>query len=383
METAKRILDNCNALAHVFHEDIDRILDFASIVAEAISAHYGPKSLRPPTNYTNEDAANLKKICDTLSCLLVSEVHERPNKEEIVVTEQSLKSFRAIVKALDRARMPSMGHEMALVYMQSTLEAFLKAYIEEAPIPPMKEFSGTSFGSLLDYLKKNMAIDLVNAFSQYPTLSEAVAYRNAYVHNHGKPDARFFKQVKSYSLENGRLMCSYNFVKHTAQCAHAMIDFIQFNLGRLYLLQITSPGQTRTPSLIDPWEWKGLEHAEETMGKSMVVQVTFYSSSGQELEQFMTYGKITAVADDGTLTLTTPCGEPYAVPFDPKSIKLAPPGIYTDTRLGSTIVDPELLTVWQARSPDDDPAKLDECKRNGFPGARRTELTNKTDAGDT
>jgi len=382
MKTAKKTLDACNALAHMFHKDIDRIVDFVLLLIEAIPAHYGPKSLRPPEDYTKQDAADLEKIIDVLSGLLKSEADGGPKENTFTVTDQSLRSFRSIIKALDRAEMPSMANEMALVYMQSTLEAFLKAYIDEAPIPPENRFSGTSFGSLIRYLRENFAIDLEKSFSRWPALTEAIAYRNAYVHNHGKPDDRFIRQVKSYDLREKRLSCSSDFLKEAAECAHALIDFIQFNLGKSYLLQIAHTPQKTTLPVYDSWAWKGMESADEALGKTMVVQVTFYNSTGQEVDHFMTYGEITAVAADGTLTLTRPNGKPWAVPFDPKTIKLAPPGIYEDSLLGSTIFNADLLTAWQAHSPDDNPEKLAECKQHGFPGVRSIEKNSKTNTGD-
>lgn len=369
MTKAKKTLDACNALAYEFHKDIDRILDFATLISEVIPLHYGLKSLKPPSDYTKNDAADLIRIVESLSDLTKSEGDGSSKKKEMAVTEQSIKSFRSIIKAFERSEMPSMTNEMALVHMQSTLEAFLKAYLNEAPSMTSNTFSGTSFGSVIAHLKKIMAVDLEKYFSLWPELNKALSYRNVYVHNHGRPDDRFRKQVKSFDLFEGRLKCSLDFIKRTAECAHALIDFIQFNLGRFYLFQNISPMQIASISIIDPRSWKGITYMEETIGKTMIVQVTFCNNSGEEMEQFLTYGRITAVAGDRTLTLTKPNKEPFAIPFDPKSIKLAPPGIYTDSIFGSTIINPELLTVWRARSPDNSPAKLDECKRNGFPGS--------------
>ena len=120
--------------------------------------------------------------------------------------------------------------------------------------------------------------------------------------------------------------------------------------------------------------------ARELVGKTVLLGLTFADADGELIEQTQRHGVIEeADTDHGiTVRLVAP-GFPwdrelYRLPPDTSNFVDAAPGAYTLAATGETVVDPDLTSTWEIRSPADGEstpeqleARLNEARRLGFP----------------
>lgn len=120
--------------------------------------------------------------------------------------------------------------------------------------------------------------------------------------------------------------------------------------------------------------------AREIVGKTVLLGLTFATADGDVIDQVQRHGIVEhADPDEGIgVRLIGPDqiwdGQLYELPPDLTPFSDAAPGAYTLRSTGETIVDPDLTSTWEIRSPheeEDTPerreARLSEARRFGFP----------------
>jgi hypothetical protein len=119
---------------------------------------------------------------------------------------------------------------------------------------------------------------------------------------------------------------------------------------------------------------------DELIGKTVLLGLTFTDADGELIEQTQRHGVIeVADPEQGVgVRLIAPGQawdrELYWLPPDLTAFSDAAPGSYRLRATGETVVDPDLTSTWEIRSPaaDEDTrdkrqARLEEARRYGFP----------------
>jgi hypothetical protein len=93
--------------------------------------------------------------------------------------------------------------------------------------------------------------------------------------------------------------------------------------------------------------------AQKMIGKTILIGVTYYDHTGKETAQRQWHGTITAATQTRGIVVslnndTNPC----VLPPDLNGIPRAKPGEYRLRSTGEVIVDPDYLTTWQMKEPD-------------------------------
>jgi hypothetical protein len=122
------------------------------------------------------------------------------------------------------------------------------------------------------------------------------------------------------------------------------------------------------------------ERGRELVGKTVLLGLTFVAADGEVIEQTQRHGVIEDTdAEQGiSVRLVGPGrawhGELYTLPPDLSNFVDAAPGSYRLRATGETVVDPDLTSTWEIRSPAADEstpeqreARLAEARRLGFP----------------
>jgi hypothetical protein len=122
------------------------------------------------------------------------------------------------------------------------------------------------------------------------------------------------------------------------------------------------------------------DRARGLIGKTVLLGLTFATADGDVVEQVQRHGVVEhADPEKGIgVRLIGPGqqwhGELYELPADLRPFSEAAPGSYRLRSTGETIVNPNLTSTWEIRSPteeDDTPerreARLHEAQRLGFP----------------
>jgi len=120
--------------------------------------------------------------------------------------------------------------------------------------------------------------------------------------------------------------------------------------------------------------------ASALVGKTVLLGLTFATDDGDVIEQTQRHGVIEeADAERGiTVRLVGPGspwdGELYRLPPQLGNFVDAAPGAYRLRATGETVIDPDLTSTWEIRSPaagestpEQREARLDEARRLGFP----------------
>jgi hypothetical protein len=122
------------------------------------------------------------------------------------------------------------------------------------------------------------------------------------------------------------------------------------------------------------------DRAQELIGKTVLIGLTFARAHGEVIEQVQRHGVVEHADQDAGIgvRLVGPGQvwdrELYVLPPVLSSFVDAAPGSYRLRSTGETIVDPDLMSTWEIRSPsaDEDTAelregRLREARRLGFP----------------
>ena len=113
---------------------------------------------------------------------------------------------------------------------------------------------------------------------------------------------------------------------------------------------------------MDEWDtqWDGprpfdQEVADLYVGKYILIGLTYLDPAGEVTHQVQMHGIVEA-ADPTGITVSLRghhSGEPCVLPPDLDAIEFAAPGTYTLRSTGEAIVDPDLVTTWTIRSPEE------------------------------
>jgi hypothetical protein len=128
-----------------------------------------------------------------------------------------------------------------------------------------------------------------------------------------------------------------------------------------------------------PPDWDE-DRAQELIGKTVLIGLTFATHDGEMIEQVQRHGVVEDADQDAGIgvRLVGPGQvwdrELYVLPPVLSSFLDAAPGSYGLRSTGETIVDPDLTSTWEIRSPpeEEDTADLREARaregrRLGFP----------------
>ena len=96
----------------------------------------------------------------------------------------------------------------------------------------------------------------------------------------------------------------------------------------------------------------GKKQEESFIGKTIIVGLTFVSHDDVILRREELYGTISATREDGVHIVLAGGGE-YSLPPDISAIEVAPPGNYRFKTTGQVIVNPDYMTTWTIRMPED------------------------------
>lgn len=87
------------------------------------------------------------------------------------------------------------------------------------------------------------------------------------------------------------------------------------------------------------------------IGKTALVGISVYSSSGELEERYQYFGEIVSI--DDVISIQTSEGSVKTLPPDIKSFKKAPKGIYMLKFNGEQIINPDFVTSWSMTKPAD------------------------------
>lgn len=99
-------------------------------------------------------------------------------------------------------------------------------------------------------------------------------------------------------------------------------------------------------------------------GKLFLIGLTFINEDQKVIEQYQTSGIVDELTDKGFLKFNKSNGSVFQLPYDPRAIKEAVKGEYTEKSTGNIITNPDYLTTWTINVKTTD--NLEEMKQNGF-----------------
>jgi hypothetical protein len=109
------------------------------------------------------------------------------------------------------------------------------------------------------------------------------------------------------------------------------------------------------------YEWKGDEKrpefdqdlADTYVGKSILIGITHFDHTGNEISREQMYGVVEAASPDGIgIALRgTRSGESWVMPPVLESISPAKLGEYRLRSTGEVVTDPDLLATWSVTEP--------------------------------
>jgi hypothetical protein len=102
------------------------------------------------------------------------------------------------------------------------------------------------------------------------------------------------------------------------------------------------------------------------IGKHLLVGITYYGNDGHPLRQVQVHGDIVRVDKQAITMRLHGSDDEFTLPLDLDSLRTAPEGEYRLRSTGEVVVNPDLLSTWEVRCPDDT-ADLDTADlRHGY-----------------
>jgi hypothetical protein len=89
----------------------------------------------------------------------------------------------------------------------------------------------------------------------------------------------------------------------------------------------------------------------EMLGKSVLVGITYVGAGNDPGRSVQFAGLVTAVHP--LVTIDIGSDEPFTLPPDPEAFEAAPPGEYRLRSTGEVVVDPDFITSWTVRPPEE------------------------------
>lgn len=255
-----------------FIEDIDKLLTFRQ-----------EKRLKHISNLSDEEKNQLKIFAELIKKNRgiskektdTTNTINRPNKITLTV---SSKVGDFLVGYLNPGKQKNFLFEMALVYLISYQEAFIKDYFKEILIAQryrLKSEKSLTFEEICDfdsmdsliehmarkevdknldegidefakYLGKRFHLNVKKEFLYWETVKEASYRRNIIVHNHGRTNEKYCSKT-GHRKSNEHLKTDLAYVQNATNTLLSFIDFIHSRMcGKLglpqpKLMKISSP----------------------------------------------------------------------------------------------------------------------------------------------
>ena len=86
-------------------------------------------------------------------------------------------------------------------------------------------------------------------------------------------------------------------------------------------------------------------NAENLIGKTILVGITFYDKNGEFVEQSQRCGEIVSI-NESTIFIKQKDGEEFGIPNDPTAIETANPGEYRLRSTGEVVENPDFISTW-------------------------------------
>lgn len=102
----------------------------------------------------------------------------------------------------------------------------------------------------------------------------------------------------------------------------------------------------------------------DLINKVILIGIRFYDDKKELKEQFQTHGTVYMIDELDFIHVELNDGNIYKIPFVPKAIQPASPGVYTEKSTGIEITDPDYLM--QIRLEDSKPEGIEKIKTVGF-----------------
>ena len=95
-----------------------------------------------------------------------------------------------------------------------------------------------------------------------------------------------------------------------------------------------------------------MTESHDYISKTIIIGITRLDCNDQLIEQIQMHGVITKVTPSG-IEIELSTGELYSLPPDLDSIHGAPPGTYKFRSTGEEVVNPDFMTTWTVRAPEE------------------------------
>jgi hypothetical protein len=243
-------LERLRTIAEEMRSEISSIRDFAR-ETDTTLATKSPG--RPDTPFTSEEKEELKNVS---AALLAATASPTPTGEIVLTTTVSEKVGHYLLQIMSPVKQRSFLAEMALAYLLSYLEGFVKDYLLQVLVdnPRMlrsgatlsheqalsyqsmkhlrrglaeQEVESLGYGSIDDigaYFMKKLNVSLA-AFERWPDIREHAYRRNIIIHNKARINETYRKKV-NYKGSRARLHTDMAYVVGAATNMLALIDFI-------------------------------------------------------------------------------------------------------------------------------------------------------------
>jgi len=107
------------------------------------------------------------------------------------------------------------------------------------------------------------------------------------------------------------------------------------------------------------------ERANELIGKTALVGLTYFNADGSERDRIQVFGEIVAFDETIVTMKLAGSGKEFTLPPMLDAFEEAEPGEYRLRSTGEVIVDPDLLSKWTIRAPEADSDSDDEDDEMG------------------
>lgn len=92
--------------------------------------------------------------------------------------------------------------------------------------------------------------------------------------------------------------------------------------------------------------------AQQVIGKSVLVGITYVNSHDELIEQRQLHGVIESVTSEDGIAIRLGDGKVFRLPPDLRGIEPAAPGIYRLRSTGEEVENPDYVWTWTVTSPD-------------------------------
>lgn len=97
--------------------------------------------------------------------------------------------------------------------------------------------------------------------------------------------------------------------------------------------------------------------ADDLVGSTVLIGVTYYNAGGEFTHQTQIYGVVERVEPESGVLIRLQgqrAGEEFWLPPDPEAFQAAPAGEYRLRSTGEVVTDPDFTTTWTIEMPPDD-----------------------------